>query len=456
MNYGTSMMILKSVSAILIALTLLVSFSACGKQNTEEPKKTAGTVGFAFRRKPTSDVIFLSTQLNPVEEAAKMRNVILKDFPGNVDFRPNDNSYLFSQIDSLLQSNPKESILIGALHGDLVTLFEKGVLLPLDDAFGGLEKRTFSENLMRLSRLDGKHIYYVPWMQASFVMVANKKALAYLPEGARLNELTYDQLYLWVRTMYEKIGMNAIGFPAGEKGLMHRFFQGYLYPSFTASTLLRFRSSDAKIMWEYFKELWKFAHRGSLVYSTMAEPLLAGDVWIGWDHTARLTKIFEEKPNEFVAFPAPIGPKGRGFIAVISGLSIPGNQAHTKDAELLIDYLTEPVIQIRMLSETGFFPVVASGEKKAIPEHLRELSAAVNAQAESRNAVPTLLPIGLSVHGGDYNLLFMLTFSEIILEHKDITAVLNENAAELQNIIDAAQAKCWLPDVSEERPCRLE
>jgi hypothetical protein len=50
----------------------------------------------------------------------------------------------------------------------------------------------------------------------------------------------------------------------------------------------------------------------------------------------------------------------------------------------------------------------------------------------------------------------MLTFSEIVLEGRDMTKVLNANAGELQKVIDEENAKCWLPDVSEERPCKIE
>ena len=35
---------------------------------------------------PTERLIFLSTQLRPIEEAQKMRNLILKDFPREVDY----------------------------------------------------------------------------------------------------------------------------------------------------------------------------------------------------------------------------------------------------------------------------------------------------------------------------------------------------------------------------------
>ena len=209
-------------------------------------------------------------------------------------------------------------------------------------------------------------------------------------------------------------------------------------------------------MWGYFKGLWSVVNPESLVYSTMAEPLLTDDVWIAWDHTARLMKAFQQRPGDFVAFPAPIGPKGRGFMSVVSGLSIPKKVADTGNPAILIDYLTQPVIQDRTLSETGFFPVVASGSKDDLPLYLRELSAAVGRQAASRDSVPTLVPIGLGERGDDYNSLFMLTFSQIVLEGKDMSAVLNTNAALLQKLIDEENAKCWLPDVSEERPCKIE
>ncbi|WP_320127846.1 extracellular solute-binding protein [uncultured Sphaerochaeta sp.] len=328
--------------SVCIALTVITS---CAKVNGSEEKEVQLEKAFVFQGKTTSPITFLSTQMNPVEEAGKMRKVILKDFPGIVDFRPNDSSFLSVQIDSVLEKDPSASILVGALHGDLLTLSEKDALQPVDSIYEKLVERSFSENLLKLTRMNGKDMFYIPWMQASFVMVANKKALAYLPLGANLDELSYEQLALWSKNIFEKTGMKALGFPSGAKGLMHRFFQGYLYPSFTASTLVKFRGEDAKRMWEYFKDLWSVVAPSSLVYSTMADPLLAGDVWIAWDHTARLVKVFENMPDDFVAFPAPVGPKGRGYMPVISGLAIPKKTADIQDPSLLIDYLTQEVIQ---------------------------------------------------------------------------------------------------------------
>jgi multiple sugar transport system substrate-binding protein len=447
---------LRYVARVLLILTVLILPCSCERRDTEERRERERPKNLVFPGKPTASIIFLSTQMNPVEEAGKMRNVILKDFPGRVDFRPNDNSHVFGQIDAMLKADPSESILIGANHGDLISLYEKGFLRSMDAVYAGLRGREFSPSLVALSRFDGKDMYYIPWTQASYVMVANRKALAYLPKGADLNALSYDQLRLWAKNILDKTGMKALGFPAGKNGLMHRFFQGYLYPSFTASTLLKFRSAEARGMWTFFKGLWAYAHPGSLVYSTMAEPLLTGDVWIAWDHVARLMKAFEEKPSEFVAFPAPIGPKGRGFMAIIAGVCIPTGKADAANATLLIDYLTQPVIQARTLEATGFLPVVALGKETAIPEYLKGLKSAVDAQTNDEKSVPTLAPQGLGERGTDYNSIFMLTFSEIVLDDGDIATALSANAAELQSILDGANAGCWLPDASEKRPCKIE
>ena len=40
-------------------------------------------------------------------------------------------------------------------------------------------------------------LYYVPWMQATYIMGANVAALDYLPDGADVNALTWEQLGEW-------------------------------------------------------------------------------------------------------------------------------------------------------------------------------------------------------------------------------------------------------------------
>jgi multiple sugar transport system substrate-binding protein len=58
-----------------------------------------------------------------------------------------------------------------------------------------------------------------------------------LPGGADINALSYDQLAAWASTLQQKTGKRLLGFPAGPQGLMYRFFEGYLYPSYTGGAL---------------------------------------------------------------------------------------------------------------------------------------------------------------------------------------------------------------------------
>ncbi len=445
------------ISTLAAALLLCSAiFCSCQKAAAAHPGGAAKAEEFVFPGKPASPIEFLSTQLNPVEEAGKMRAILLKDFPGQVDFRPNDSAFIYRQIDSLLKKDPGESILLGALHGDFVKLYEDGRLRNLDSVYEGLKGRSFTESLLNLGRLDGKSLYYIPWMQATYVMAVNKKALKYLPKGVDVGALTYDQLYDWSVAILQGTGKFALGLPAGEKGLMHRFLQGYLYPSFTGSTLEKFRSPEARAMWGYLKKLWRVTQPGSLNYSTMADPLLTDEVWIAWDHNARLIKVFEQRPDDFIAIPSPIGPKGRGFMAVVSGLGIPAGVKAPKDPALLIDYLTRAAIQERTLAETGFFPVLATADDAGLSPGLRELAKAVREQSGSPLAVPTLLPIGLGERGDAYNNLFMLTFSDIVLGGGDVASILNASAAKLQDILNESRAGFWLPDKAGGRPGKIE
>ncbi len=61
----------------------------------------------------------------------------------------------------------------------------------------------------------------------------------------------------WGRAIQEKTGKRLLGFPAGPKGLMHRFFEGFLYPSYTGGVVVPFRSAAAETMWTEFAALWK-------------------------------------------------------------------------------------------------------------------------------------------------------------------------------------------------------
>lgn len=399
-------------------------------------------------------ILFWSDQGTPVEEQQAIRDTVLKGFDGEVDFQPQDPAPFVTRIQAEAQAGKGLIGVIGGLHGDFAGFPD--AVADVTDLAASLGSVGVNQTYLGLGKLSTGEQKYIPWMQATYIMAANKKALEYLPAGADINALTYDQLIAWAKNLAEKTGSPKFGLPAGPKGLIHRFVQGYLYPSFTSSEVTKFRSPEAVAMWEKVKELWKYTSPASTNYGFMQEQLLSGEVWVAWDHTARLADAFNQKPDDFVAFPAPAGPAGRGFMPVVAGLGIPKTAPDMDGAKKLIAYMMQPATQIATLKAIGFFPVVKADLPADMPNSVKAEGAAVAAQSGSADANPGLLPIGLGSAGGKFNKVYTDTFQQILLNNADIKGVLDQQAGILAGIMKDANAPCWAPDKPSTGACPVD
>jgi multiple sugar transport system substrate-binding protein len=140
---------------------------------------------------------------------------------------------------------------------------------------------------------------------------------------------------------------------------------------------------------------------------------------------------------------------------VIVGLGVPSDAANPDGAADLIEYLTRPEIQGRILNELGFFPVVSGVDFSDLPPGVAIEAGAVTAQASSPDALPALLPVGLGERGSEINQIFKNAFDRIVLEGEDIATVLSEEAANLQALMDETGAPCWAPDPPSDGPCQV-
>jgi len=459
---------------VLLALLALILSSCGGTGSTAQPT-AAPAAGAAATAAPSSggaaptaapaaqpsgdagEIIFLSNQFKPVEEAERMRNTILAGFSGKVDFIPEDPGPFNDRIRAEAQGGQRTISLIGGLHGDLAPFAKEGLLEDLTPLMDKLKDRGFPAPFVELSKFGTDKIYYIPWMQATYVLAANKKALQYLPQGADQNTLTYDQLKEWGQNIQKATGDRKLGFPGGPKGLIHRLFQGYLYPSYTGSAgVVGFKAPEATQMWTTFKDLWALANPQSANYEFMQEPLLSEEVWVAMDHTARLINAVKEKPDDFVILPAPAGPKGRGFMPVIAGFAIPKGAPNRAGAEQLIEYLTMPEQQLTTLRENAFFPVVKADTPTDLNPGTKLEADAVQKQSTAKDALPSLLPIGLGAKGGEFNKVYLDSFQQIVINNQPIDQVLQQEAATLQQILNDTKAGCWAPDPPSEGPCQVK
>lgn len=410
------------------------------------------STGFATAPVMAQEILFWSTQARPVEEAQAMRDDVLAGFDGNgeVDYQPQDPGPFLTRLEAEFATGTGTIGLIGALHGDFTAIGNDNLV---DLSSVDISSLGISDTLLELGQMGSGEQLYMPWMQATYIMAANREALPYLPDGADINALTYDQLIEWGVNLEEATGSPKIGIPAGPSGLYHRFFQGYLYPSFTDSMVTEFRSDAAVAMWETFMDLWAVTSPASPGYNFMQEPLLTGEVWVAFDHTARLAEAFNQRPEDFVAFPAPAGPTGRGFMPVLAGIAIPTTAPDQQVALDLTSYLLEPSTQIATLRATNFFPVVEVDLPAQMPPSVRASSAAIALQSGSPDANPGLLPVGLGELGGQFSQVYKDTFERIALGGQDIRTVLDDQAETLRSIMEEANAPCWAPDQPSDGPC---
>jgi multiple sugar transport system substrate-binding protein len=141
---------------------------------------------------------------------------------------------------------------------------------------------------------------------------------------------------------------------------------------------------------------------------------------------------------------------------VIAGLGVPQDAPNPEAAIALIDYLTQPETQGRILRELAFFPVVSGVDTVDLPEGVALEAAAVEAQATASNALPALLPVGLGERGGEINQIYRNAFDRVVLDGEDATTVLEAEGANLQALLDDTGAACWAPDPPSDGPCQVE
>lgn len=400
-------------------------------------------------------VNFLSTQFTPIEERQRFEGILKSRVPGvKVAYNPVQSSVFGTTLKAQLSAGKVTVGLIGGLHGELVPYAQD--LLDLDDVIAQLGNRRLPDQLTSLAKLGGTTTKYVPWMQASYILAINKKALQWLPSRADVQKLTYEQLLDWTTAARQgNHGKPVFGLPAGLKGLYHRFLQGYLLPSFTGAQITHFRSPDAVQAWQYLRELWANTAPASTNYDYMQEPLARGEVLIAWDHVARLIDAPATRPDDWLMVPAPRGPKGLGYMLVVAGLAIPKGGPHADKARDVITALSTPDAQADVLRQNAFFPVVGGAAPTDLPPAVALERTALDAQQHASDAILSLPPVGLGEHDGEVSQIFKDCFTQICLNGKGIQSVLDAQARQLNSLLDEAKAPCWAPDpTSSGQTCR--
>lgn len=409
------------------------ALSACAGFDTSGAVAGKGTVSF------------LATQFAPVEERQRYESVLkqnLADVP--VAYNPVDPGVFTSTLRSQAQAGSVRVGLVGGLHGDLAPLAD--VLDPVDHLLADLANSGIPREIIELTSFGGDQAKYIPWMQATYIVAVHKSALEWLPSGVDVNNLSYDGYLAWAKAAKEASGKPVFGFPAGPKGLHHRFYQGFLLPSFTGGQITTFRNDEAVTAWEYMAELWDSMVPASTNFDFMQEPLARKEVLVAWDHVARLVGAPADKPEDWLMVPAPRGKYGLGYLLVVAGVALPKGGSERELAEQAIRALSRPSTQLATLKQNAFFPVVRTDITNTLEGAIALEAQAVAAQQSAENTLVALPPVGLGAKEGEVSQIFKNCFQQICLEGQPIRGVLDDQARQLNTLLAGLKVPCWAPD----------
>jgi multiple sugar transport system substrate-binding protein len=393
-----------------------------------------------------------------------MNQKVLPGFNGSADFQSQATEQ--QDLDKVLAEQKAGSAgtvdVLGLTHGAFATLQGSDSLMDLTPLLQKLQKdRKFPDALLNFGRLGTDKQYYIPWMQATYMLVINKKADQYLPKGVDKNSLTYDQLIAWAAAVQKGTGEALFGLPAqpGTKGgLLNRFLQGYTYPAYTGTELTNFRSADAVQMWQMLRKLWAVTNHQSTTYAQMQDPLESGEVWMAWDHQARFQDALAKMGDQFEILPAPSGPKGLSYITALIGLGIPKNAPNKAGAEALIDYLTQSKQQVSTASTLSFSPVLEGLKLSGpnVPAYLTAEAAVASKYTTGKKAIAAWLEVGLGTQSDTLKLAYQDAFTRIILRNQDIGSALDYETGVIQGALNTAKAPCWPPDSPSTGTCQIK
>lgn len=389
-------------------------------------------------------VTFGSTQMTPVAEREFLLNQLSafsKSSGISIELLNFEYPDLLSRLEAEHKTGKITINLVADLQSNLYIMASEGLFEDLKNVT--IPGRTFIKTFEQYS-YQGNQKVFIPWIQATYVMAINKKAFDYLPSGLKKEDVmngtqkwTYDALLAWSKNLMEKTKAPQLGFPLGPKSLWHRFLHGCIYPSYTGAQASKFDSGEALTMWTYLKNLFKYVHPACTTWDNMDQPLLRNEVMIAWDHTARVKQAVVERPNDFVIAPVPRGPKGRGYLVVLTGLSIPKGAPNMDESIKVIDFLTSPKTQVAILENVGFFPVIQEASA-AMPEGaLKILTQGVVTQSSAADSIVCIAP-GLGAYGGEFNEIYRSAFDRIVFKNEATSKVLTELSQRLKKIFTQA------------------
>ena len=285
----------------------------------------------------------MSTELPEFEEATGIK-VELEILPG-ADIK----KMMISQKDS----GEWTSDVLMTHSGDMPTYIKNGYVAPLDKLIGKMDI-TILEAFNSSTSMDGS-TYYVPISADVYLVIANNKALDYLPSGADVTALTWDQYKEWAIAMATGTGSAKVTLPAEPiKAVLYQL--GGMGLSYGGG-FPEINSAGMKSAWKLVGDMIAAGAilETSFNYSNPVDQMKSEEAWLSFYHMVPVGEVYAAAPAQFTVAAAPAGPEGNGTIAGAWGVGITAGTEKSKAAEEFVEFITRKDILYKISAGTGGF-----------------------------------------------------------------------------------------------------
>lgn len=169
---------------------------------------------------PSTTLVFSSRLFSPPAEQLFFINEIIKPFEEEngvtVNFQIIDDQTLLDRAQVQQETDRVTTDIVVAHNSRMPEWIENGWVEDLTDVVASWDDRTFSEAFVSDTNKDGAQ-YFLPVGADVYLLLANNKALPYLPDGVDLDAITWDQYADWAVAVAEGEGEGKVcitGIPA--------------------------------------------------------------------------------------------------------------------------------------------------------------------------------------------------------------------------------------------------
>ncbi len=368
-------------------------------------------------------LVFSSRLFSPPREQEFFINEVIKPFEEEhgvtVNFQILDDDTLLERAKIQQETGHVTTDIICAHNGKMPDWIDAGYVEDLSSYVNSWSDRHFSPAFQADTNRGDKQ-YFLPVGADVYLLLANNKALPYLPEGVDLDHITWEQYAQWAVNIAEGEGEGKVcitGIPM--KSWIYMFGGSAL--SYGAG-FPDANSSEAMQAWKIWETIGKANGFVPTVLNidSCVDPMMREEAWLTVFHNARAGQVYASNETQFTLAPAPSGPAGIGSIAGVSGYAIMKGAPNHDLAVQFLEYLTRPDIQVKISKGTGgFIPPVQEALDYLGNEPIDEVIS--KAILVLDNGVVSGVPAYKYQDWGAVKQCFDDVFEDTILPGKDVT-----------------------------------